>query len=268
MQQISGKVAVVTGAASGIGRAMAECLADEGAKVAVLDIDKAAVEEVAAGIEQAGGQALALSCDVSVRADVWATADTVFQHFGAVHILCNNAGVTCFKPITEMTDDDWDWIIGVDLLGVIYGHQAYLPRMLAQGGEGHVVNTSSGVGVLPDILPDHTGYATAKAGVVGLTASLRTELAGTAIGVSVLCPQMVRTEILRSTRVRQDRFGGPVEAMEIVPGIPDPLGDAMDPIVVGRAVVDAIKANRQFIFPHPEMRDLVVAYYESMLKDF
>jgi NAD(P)-dependent dehydrogenase (short-subunit alcohol dehydrogenase family) len=268
VQQISGKVAVVTGAGGGIGRAIAVCLSQEGAKVAVLDIDKSAVEDAAADIERAGGEALALSCDVSVRSEVRATADTVFQHFGAVHILCNNAGVTCFKPVTEMTDDDWDWIIGVDLMGVIYGHQAYLPRMLAQGEEGHVVNTSSGVGVLPDILPDHTGYATAKSGVVGLTASLRTELAGTGIGVSVLCPQMVRTDILRSARVRQERFGGPGESMEVVPGIPDPLSDAMDPLVVGRAVIDAIKANRQFIFPHPGMRDLVVAYYESMLGDF
>jgi NAD(P)-dependent dehydrogenase (short-subunit alcohol dehydrogenase family) len=268
VQQISGKVAVVTGAGSGIGRAIAECLSQEGAKVAVLDIDKSAVEDVAAAIERAGGEALALSCDVSMRSEVRATADAVFRRFGAVHILCNNAGVTCFKPLTEMTDDDWDWIIGVDLMGVIYGHQAYLPRMLAQGEEGHVVNTSSGVGVLPDILPDHTGYATAKSGVVGLTASLRKELADTGIGVSVLCPQMVRTDILRSARVRQERFGGPDESMEIVPGIPDPLSDAMDPLVAGRSVIDAIKANRQFIFPHPEMRDLVVAYYESMLGDF
>jgi NAD(P)-dependent dehydrogenase (short-subunit alcohol dehydrogenase family) len=268
MQELSGKVGVVTGGGSGIGRALAVCLAQEGMKVAVLDIDKSAAEDVADEVAGAGGEALALGCDVSVRGDVRTTADTVFQHFGAVHVLCNNAGVTCFKPITEMTDDDWDWIIGVDLMGVIYGCQAYLPRMLAQGQGGHVVNTSSGVGVLPDILPNHTGYATAKGGIVGLTASMRVELASKGIGVSVLCPQMVRTEILRSARVRQERFGGPGEATEQVPGIADPLDGAMDPVVAGRATVEAIKANRQFIFPHPEMRELVVAYYQRMLDGF
>jgi NAD(P)-dependent dehydrogenase (short-subunit alcohol dehydrogenase family) len=268
MQELTGKVAVVTGAASGIGRAMALCLAGEGVKVAVLDIDETGAQAVVGEISSQGGHAQAFACDVSLRDDMRAVADQVFGAFDDVHILCNNAGVTCFKPVSDMTDEDWDWMISVDLMSVVYGYQTYLPRMIAQGGEGHVVNSSSGVGIVPDMLPGHTAYAAAKSGIVGLTSSLRVELADKGIGVSVLCPKMVRTDILRSGRVRQDRYGGPTEITEIVPGRPDPLHDAMDPMEVGRAVVDAIRCNRKFIFPHPDMKQQVVAYYERMLADF
>lgn len=268
MRELAGKVGVVTGGGSGIGRAIALSLAEEGAKVAVLDIDKAAAEDVAAEVAAFGVDALALACDVSVRSEVLATADQIFDNFGAVHVLVNNAGVTCFKPVTEMTDQDWDWMIGVDVMSVVHGYQAYLPRMLAQGVEGHVVNTASGIGVIPDMLPDHTAYAAAKGACVALSSSLRVELASTGIGVSVLCPAMVRTRILNSGRTRQDRFGGPHQTEEHVPGRPDPLRGALDPAAVGRAVIDGIHANRHFIFPQADFRDGIVRYYEQMLADF
>lgn len=268
MQELSGKVAVVTGAASGIGRAMALALAGEGMRLAVLDVDRPAVDETAEMITAAGGSALSLVCDVSVRDEVNACAEKVFDHYGSVHVLCNNAGVTSFKLVTEMTEADWDWIIGVDLWSVIYGYHAYLPRMIAQGEEGHVVNTSSGIGVVPDMLPGHTAYAAAKGAAVALASSLRVELADTGIGVSVVCPGMVNTQILNSGRTRPERFGGPQNETANVPGRPNPLDGAADPDDVAAAVVDAIKTNRHFVFPQKEIRDQVVDYYQRMINDF
>jgi NAD(P)-dependent dehydrogenase (short-subunit alcohol dehydrogenase family) len=265
--ELAGKVAVVTGAGSGIGRALALSLADEGMHVAVLDIDKAAAEGVAAEIVAKGANASGLQCDVSLRQDVRDIAARVFREFGPVHVLCNNAGVTCFKSVPDMTDHDWDWMMSVDLMGVIYGYQAYVPQMIAQGA-GHVVNTSSGVGVAPDMLPDHTAYACAKGGVVALSASLRREVADKGVGVSVLCPGPVRTDILASGRRRQERFGGPHGSVESVPGLGDPLQGGMDPMNVGRAVVDAIKANRAFVFPDASLREVVADYCQRMLADF
>lgn len=268
MQELVGKVGVVTGGGSGIGRAIATSLAAEGTRLAVIDIDIDTAEETAASIRASGHEAIALRCDVSRRSEVRATADAVFEHFGAVHVLCNNAGVTCFKAVTDMTDDDWDWMINVDLMSIIYGYQAYLPRMLAQRQEGHVVNTSSGIGVVPDMLPRHTAYAAAKGGAVALSSSLRVELAEQGIGVSVLCPGMVRTQILNSGRVRQQRYGGPHVDTEQVPGRADPLDGALDPAEIGESVVEGIKANKHFIFPQAEIKADVISYYDRMVKDF
>lgn len=268
MQELADKVAVVTGAGSGIGRGIALSLAAERCKLAVLDIDRAAAEDVAAEIEDTGGAAIAMACDVSVRAEVLATAEAVFGHYGAVHVLCNNAGVTCYKAVTEMTDDDWDWMIGVDLMSVVHGYQAYLPRMLAQRSEGHIVNTSSGIGVVPDMLANHTAYAACKAASVALASSLRVELADSGIGVSVVCPGMVRTRIFSSGRTRPERYGGPHSEEEEIPGKDELLSGALDPLAVGGAIVKGIKANRHFIFPQAGIRDRVVEYYQSMLKDF
>lgn len=267
MEQLEGRVAAITGAGSGIGRGMALAFAREGMKVAVMDINLATAQAVAGEIAAIGGEALPLACDVSVRADLRAAADRIFAHFGKVHVLCNNAGVTLFKKVADMTDADWDWMLGVDLLGIVYGYQAFVRRMVAQGEGGHVVNTSSGAGVIPDVVQDHTAYAASKAAAVALAVNLRLELSSEGIGVSALCPGMVRTGILEAARARPARFGGPELDQQHIPGKTDPMRDAMDAEEVGRIVVDGIRQNRKFIFTHPSIGAGITRYYEAMLAD-
>lgn len=267
MEDFSGRVAAITGGGSGIGRGMALAFAREGMKVAVLDVDLDAARWVASEIEELGAPALALACDVSDRADVRAAADAVFAHFGVVHVLCNNAGVTLFRKVADMTDHDWDWMLGVDLLGIVYGYQAFVPRMVAQKSGGHVVNTSSAAGVIPDVVGDHCAYAASKAAAVALAVNLRLELAEENIGVSALCPGLVRTGLLEAARARPARFGGPSIESQHVPGIDDPMRGAMDPEAVGRIVVEGIRHNRKFIFTHPGMEAAITRFYETMLDD-
>ncbi|MBV9996965.1 MAG: SDR family NAD(P)-dependent oxidoreductase [Caulobacteraceae bacterium] len=268
MQALKGRVAAITGAGSGIGRGMAMAFAREGMKLAVMDIDLSAAEAVAQEARGAGAEAMALACDVSSRAEVRGAADRIFDRFGAVHVLCNNAGVTLFKKVAHMTDADWDWMLGVDFMGIVYGYQAFVPRMVAQGAGGHIVNTASGAGVIPDVVEDHTAYAASKAAAVALAVNLRLELARENIGVSALCPGMVRTRILEAGRARPAKFGGPSGEAEQVPGMADPMHDAMDPEEVGRIVVRGIRENRKYIFTHPQGRGRVTEYYQRMLEDF
>jgi NAD(P)-dependent dehydrogenase (short-subunit alcohol dehydrogenase family) len=246
---------------------MALAFAREGMKIAVLDVDLAAAARVVEELEVLGAPALALACDVSIRADVRAAADKVFAHFGAVHVLCNNAGVTMFRSVAEMSDDDWDWMLGVNFLGIIHGYQAFVPRMVAQKEGGHVINTSSAAGVVPDVVTNHSAYAASKAAAVALAVNLRLELADQGIGVSALCPGLVRTGILEAGRARPDRFGGPDGDSLVVPGMADPMRDALDPETVGRIVVAGIRHNRKFIFTHPGMGQAITPYYETMLAD-
>lgn len=267
MDQFTGKVAAITGGGSGIGRGMALAFAREGMNLALMDVDLASAQKVADEAIALGVNAIALPCDVSVRAEVRAAADRIFAHFGAVHVLCNNAGVTLFKKVVDMTDADWDWMLGVDFLGIVYGHQAFIPQMVAAGQGGHVVNTSSGAGVIPDVVRDHTAYAASKAAAVGLSVNLRLELADENIGVSVLCPGLVRTGLLDAAQKRPERFGGPSSDHVHVPGIADPMRDAMSAEEVGRMVVQGIRENRKFIFTHPQSGEAITRYYEAMLAD-
>jgi NAD(P)-dependent dehydrogenase (short-subunit alcohol dehydrogenase family) len=267
MDEFAGRVAAITGGGSGIGRGMALAFAGEGMKLAIMDVDLDAARRVAAEIEALGGEALALPCDVSDRANVRAAADRIFAHFGAVHVLCNNAGVTLFRKVVDMTDHDWDWMLGVDLLGIVYGYQAFLPRMVAQKSGGHVVNTSSAAGVVPDVVTDHTAYAASKAAAVALALNLRLELAEENIGVSALCPGLVRTALLEAGRTRPARFGGPTGESQHVPGADDPMRDAMSAEDVGRMVVEGIRRNQKYIFTDPRIEGAITPFYEAMLAD-
>ena len=184
----------------------------------------------------------------------------MFNELGGTHILCNNAGVSTFVPAHELSDADWNWVVGVDLLGVIYGVQAFLPRMLQQGQGGHIVNTSSIAGQVPlgGIVPYHT----AKYAVVGLTESLALDLAAHNIGSSCLCPGLVKTGIGNSARNRPDRFGGPAPTDAVQANI-DATG--YDPMDVAGLVLKAVRENQVYIFTHPEFRPMVEARRDRIL---
>lgn len=252
MQDLAGKVAVVTGGGSGIGRAMALAFADEGAHVAIADVEIGPANAVADEVRAKGVKAIAEKVDVTDRAAMGAFADRTVAELGSVDILCNNAGVVTFKPVPQMTDADWDWVVGVDLIGVIYGLQAFLPKMVAQGRGGHIVNTSSIAGMIAGATPGIASYTTAKFGVVGLSESIALDLEPINIGVSVLCPGGVRTQIAAAGRNRPAQYGGPEEANRPLVSSMQQIG--LDPADVARLVVRAIKENQLHIMTHPETR--------------
>ena len=201
LTELAGRTAVVTGAASGIGLGLAQQCRARGMNVAMLDVEAGALEASAALV---GGEehVLALRADVSDAEAMEAVAAEVYERFGAVHLLCNNAGVSITGPLWEMTDKDWRWVINVNLLGVANGIRSFVSRMVAGGEEGHVVSTSSLAGLTP--MPHAGIYSATKSAVIALSESLFFDLqdAGTRIGVSVLCPGLVNTNILRSDRNR------------------------------------------------------------------
>jgi len=201
MQDLTGKTAFITGGASGIGFALAEAFLHEGMKVVIADVDEAALAEAKTKLK--GDNALlAIQLDVTDRDQFAAVADQVEAEMGPVHVLCNNAGVYRGGVMDEVTYNDWDWIMGVNVGGVINGVQTFVERIKQHGQGGHIVNTASMAGLTTS--PGLGVYNTSKFAVVGLSEALRTDLEPHNIGVSVLCPGMVRTRILESERTRPD----------------------------------------------------------------
>ncbi|MFJ8914170.1 SDR family NAD(P)-dependent oxidoreductase [Amycolatopsis sp. NPDC102389] len=186
MRELQGRIAAVTGAASGIGRALAVEFAAQGMHVAIADVDTAGLAGTADAVRAHGGRALAVPTDVRDAAAVERFAEAVVTEFGAVHVVCNNAGVSRMGLSWEIPLEDWEWVLDVAFWGVVHGVRSFVPRLLAHGEPGHLVNTSSvgGLAQVPYIAP----YTAAKHAVVGLTRSLRAELTGTPVGVSLLCP--------------------------------------------------------------------------------
>jgi NAD(P)-dependent dehydrogenase (short-subunit alcohol dehydrogenase family) len=247
MESIRDRVAVVTGAGSGIGRALAQALAREGARVVVADIEEAAAAAVVADIGGRGGDALAVRADVSDLAQVQAMADRAFAHFGAVHVLCNNAGVALHGSLQDATHQDWQWVLAVNLWGVIHGLEAFLPRMIAQGQPGHIVNTASMAGL---IASQGLGvYNASKYAVVGISETLVKDLRPHHIGVSVLCPMGVSTQILHSGRNRPAHLRNDRQRTEPAPEL---IGKYLDPEAVADMVLAAIRANRLYVITHDE----------------
>ena len=251
MQDLRGRTAVVTGGGSGIGRGLALTFASEGMNVAVVDVEEDKAEAVAGEARAKGVKAIAAKVDVTDRGQMAAFAKRVASELGGCDLLCNNAGVLTFKSAQETSDADWDWTLGVNLYGVINGVQAFLPGMLASGRGGHIVNTASIAGLFSGATGGLAAYTTSKFAVVGFTESLAADLAGTGIGVSVLCPGGVATQIGAAGRNRPDRFGGP-EAPE--PRIAGATQRGMDPLRVGEIVLRGVLEERLYIFTHPETK--------------
>lgn len=264
MRELSGKVAVVTGGGSGIGRGMALAFAGSGMRVVVADIDEAAAGQVRDELETRGCEATSVVTDVIDRSSVEALAEHVYERFGAAHVLCNNAGVTTFSTIEAASDADWEWVLGVDLHGVVNGLQAFLPRMKAQAGEKHVVNTASAAGMQP--YPMLGPYVAAKYAVVGITETLRLEGEAWGLSASVLCPGNVRTDIVRSGRNRHDHLGGPEGRVR--EDVAQAIERGLDPELVGRMVRDAVVRDDLYVFTHPAQRAELAARFDRILASF
>jgi NAD(P)-dependent dehydrogenase (short-subunit alcohol dehydrogenase family) len=248
MDDLRGKVAVVTGGASGIGRALCLAFARAGARVVAADLDADGMAETVAGAARAGSEAIAVRTDVSRLADVQALAARAWDAYGGVHVLCNNAGVALWGGLESATHRDWEWAIGVNLWGVIHGVEAFVPRMIAQHAPGHIVNTASMAGL---IASQGLGvYNTTKYAVVGLSETLQKDLRPYEIGVSILCPMGVKTAIRQSERSRPAalRNAGSADAG----GAVELIGRYLEPDHVAERVLRAIRANRLYVITHEE----------------
>jgi NAD(P)-dependent dehydrogenase (short-subunit alcohol dehydrogenase family) len=255
MKDLKGKVAFITGGGSGIGFGIAKCAAEAGMKIAIADVRADHLEQALAKLRAGGVDAYGMLVDVADAAAVERAAEETVKVFGKVHLVCNNAGVSIFGPMDVATMDDWRWIMRVNVDGVINGIQAFMPRLKAHGEGGHIVNTASMAGLL--VGPGMGLYSASKFAVVGLTTSLRYDLAPHGIGVSVLCPGFVRSNIHEAVKSRPKSLaatGYPVtdEEMKRLDGV---LSVGMDPVEVGAHVIAGVRENRQYIFPHAEFRD-------------
>lgn len=248
----SGAVAYISGSGSGIGRGIAINLARLGVKVGVADIREEDAADTVALIKEQGGEAVSLQCDVSEHASVESAADRLESAFGPASIVCNNAGVAMHgEPVHKIKDEDWDWVIGVNVYGIIHGIQTFVPRLLNLDAPAHIVNTASigGFQVNPEFL---TGaYSMTKYAAVALSEALVNELADTKIGVSILAPAAVDTGIHLSERSRPERMGGPYVRPENH-FVGELIKGSTPPEEIGSRVIQAIENDELYIFPHPE----------------
>ena len=257
--ELRGRTAVVTGGASGIGRALILRFARDGANVVVADVDEPGMASVAGEAQALGVKAIAVRTDVSERSQVEALAARAFETFGTVHVLCNNAGVAAWGGIESATHRDWQWVLGVNLWGVIHGVEAFVPRMIARGEPGHIVNTASMAGL---IASKGLGvYNTSKYAVVGLSETLAKDLRPYRIGVSVLCPLGVQTRIRDSERNRpaalRNERAEPVTPVELI-------GRSLAPDAVADMVLAAIRANELYVITHDESLEPLRRRFERL----
>ena len=270
MQDIQNRVAVVTGAASGIGLGIVRALTGAGVHVAMLDIEEQALTGARSEFDTANVDVQPFVCDVSDRGQVREVAAAVHAHYGRIDILCNNAGVAAGGPIDETSEDDWDWVLGVNLQGVVNGMRAYVPIIKAGGQGGHIVNTASILGLRTG--PRMSIYAASKYAVVAISESSREDLAPWDIGVSALCPGMIDTRILKSERNRPAAFTehstGMVESVERGEMERRFATEGLDPDVVGEQVLDGIRQDKPFIFTHASLAEDIRSRMEGILGCF
>lgn len=271
MREVRGKTAFITGGASGMGLAMARSFAKAGMKVVLADVEQAALDAVQGEFEAANVEFLPLEVDVTDRDGMEAAAAETEARFGKVHVLCNNAGVAVGGAIDRMAYNDWDWVVGVNLGGVANGIGAFLPRIQAHGEGGHIVNTASMAGHLA--IPGLSVYTATKFAVVGLSETMRADLEGQNIGVSVLCPGVVNTNIFTSERNRPADLPGTGFALlaeadaspaDQTARFEELRASALDPAVVGDMVLHAIREDDFYIFSHPEFKAMADVRQEEM----
>lgn len=259
--ETAGKTAFVTGGASGLGLAMAKSFAAAGMNVVLADVEQASLDSATAWFETANTDVLPIRLDVTARSRVSDAVDEAQERFGPIHVLCNNAGVAVGGATQDMQFNDWDWVLGVNLNGVVNTLQTVLPRMLAHGEPAHIVNTASMAGHFG--IAGMSVYNASKFAVVGLSESLRADLAETPVNVSVLCPGVVRTGIFESGRNRPTRLMTSVDTAaqtltsdasdeERPERISDMLETGLEAETVGDMVLDAVRENEFYIFSHPE----------------
>jgi NAD(P)-dependent dehydrogenase (short-subunit alcohol dehydrogenase family) len=266
VRELRDKVAVITGAASGIGRALAERCADEGMIVVLADIEADALANAEAELGRRGARVLAVATDVSRADDVERLARETWNAFGAAHLVCNNAGVALDGPIWECSLEDWRWVLDVNLWGVIHGVRSFVPRMLAQGSEGHVVNVASVAGLISE--PGLGVYKASKHAVVSISETLHHELRerGANVSVSVVCPGFVRTRIADAQRNRPER-----DAAETARPLREAVRRAFEagssPADVAAKTLEAVRADRFYVLTHPEWKEAARRRLEDVLDE-
>ncbi len=272
MKDLAGKTAFITGAASGIGLAVATSLAQAGVKVMLCDIEQDALDKAVAGLKQTNADVEGVRADVSLKAELQAAADATIARYGEVHIVHNNAGVVGGGGYGAWNDAGWSWTIDVNLMAVIWGVEIFGPLIERHGQGGHIVNTASIAGMISG---SGNAYNVTKYGVMALSEGLRVELAPRNIGVSVLCPGFIRTQIVDSSRNLPDRYAGAAPAKsgdEALPpwlsGIRAQVAAGIDPAYVGELVREGIENDWGYIFTDNELEPFVDARFAAVKAGF
>ncbi|HAK62866.1 MAG TPA: short-chain dehydrogenase [Alphaproteobacteria bacterium] len=254
MKDVKGKVAFVTGAASGMGLGMARAFAAAGMKVMIGDIEAEPAQRAVDELKGKGLQAACVKVDVTSLEAMQEAARKTVDTFGKVHVLCNNAGVGCGGRSETAKMRNWHWVVDVNLWGVVHGLQAFVPLIQSHGEGGHVVSTASVAGMIS--IPGTGPYNATKYAVVGIMETMMAEQKDANLGVSVLCPGLVATNLGTSARNRQDQYGGAAKPNP-KDAIAGSLADGLDPDIVGRLVLEAIEANQPYIFTNPALAHLM-----------
>lgn len=266
MINFAGRTAFVTGGANGIGIGLVRALLAEGCKVAIADIRQDAIEKALKTLDNQS--VMGVQVDVSSRDAMEKAADEVEANFGPVSLLFNNAGINLFQTIEDSSYSDWDWVMGVNLHGPINGVMTFVPRMIAAGNGGYIVNTASMAGWLASGAPGI--YNTTKFAVRGMSESLRYSLAPHGIGVSILCPGLVKSYIYASDDVRPKELLDGAKAVDTanVQRLAEFHEFGMEPDVIAARVLDGMRENRTYIFSHPEFKEEVAELFQEYLADF
>ena len=270
MRDLAGKTAFVTGGASGIGLGIATALAQAGVKVMLCDIEQAALDKALADLRATNADVSGVVADVSLKDELRKAAQATLDAYGDVHILVNNAGVGGGGSYGAWTDSSWDWTIGVNLMGVIWGVEIFGPLIERHGQGGHIVNTASIAGLISG---SGNAYNVTKYGVVSLSEGLRVELAPRGIGVSVLCPGFIRTRIVDSARNRPERFPDQQETRasaeaEWLETVRTRVSTGIDPAYVGELVREAIEGDWPYIFTDNEFEPVIDARFATIKAGF
>lgn len=272
MKELAGKTAFVTGAASGIGLGIATALAQTGAKVMLCDIEEQALSAAIERLRLTNADVDGVKADVSLKAELVAAAEATTARYGKVHILVNNAGVGGGGPYGAWTDASWDWTLGVNLMATIWGIEVFGPLIEQHGEGGHIVSTASIAGLISG---GSTAYNVSKYGVVALSEGLRLELAPRGIGVSVLCPGFIRTQIVDSRRNLPQRFEGELRVLptsgpiaERINLVRERISQGIDPMYVGELVREGVENDWPYIFTDLEFEPIVDARFAAIKQGF